>query len=109
MGFLLANKSYIENLPNYLDYADIFLFDLAIELYENIFINKYVIKLGKDKQAPYEPIHSLRLVEQKTSKIYIETDLKTGFIQLFKFIVGVPIFFNKIEIETFIFTSITKV
>lgn len=80
MDFLLTNKSPVQNLPKYLDYADIFLFNLAMELYENIYINKHVIELEKDKQASYEPIHSLGLVEQETLKIYIETYLKTGFI-----------------------------
>lgn len=36
---LLANKALIKVLPKYLDYIDIFLFDLIIELFENTSIN----------------------------------------------------------------------
>ena len=40
----------------YADYANIFSFDLAIELPKNTGINKYAIKLQADKQPPYRPI-----------------------------------------------------
>ena len=43
-------------LPKYTNYAEKFLFDLAIKLPENSSINEYSIKLIKDKQPPYWPI-----------------------------------------------------
>lgn len=72
-----------------------FSFELAIELPENTDINKYSIKLENDKQQPYGPIYSLRLVELEILKTYIEIYLETGFIQIFKTPAGVLILFNK--------------
>ena len=64
----------------YADYANVFSFDLAIELQENIGINKHAIKLEKRKQPPHGPIYSLGPVELETLKTSIKTHLKTGFI-----------------------------
>ena len=79
----------------YADYADIFSFDVAIELPENNNINKHAIELEVGKQPPYGPIYSLRLVKLKTIKTYIKTHLKTGFIQPSKSPAGAPILFDK--------------
>ena len=79
----------------YTDYADIFSFDLAMELPENTNINEYAIELQDNKQPFYEPIYSLGPVELETLKTYIETYLKTGFIQPSKFPAGAPILFDK--------------
>ena len=81
--------------PKYADYADVFSFDLAMELSENTGINKHAIKRQDGKQPPYGPIYSLRLVELETLKTYIKTHLKTGFIQPSKSSVGTPILFDK--------------
>ena len=81
--------------PKYVDYADIFSFDLTIELRENTGINGHAIKLEEDKQPFYEPIYSLEPVKLKTLKTYIKTHLKTGFIWPFKFPAGASILFNK--------------
>lgn len=91
---LLANKALTKVPSKYSDYADIFLFNRVMELSEKIDINKYAIKLLKGKQLPYRPIYSPRPVELEILKIYIETHLKTIFIQLFKSLVGAPIFFD---------------
>lgn len=40
--------------PKYIDYANIFSFDLAIELPENIDINKQAIKLKNSKKLLYK-------------------------------------------------------
>ncbi len=64
----------------YFDYVDIFLFDLAMELPENIGINEYVIKLIDEKQPFYRPIYILNLVKLETLKTYIKTYLKIGFV-----------------------------
>lgn len=53
---------------------------MAIELPENININKYVIMLIRDKQPPYRPIYALSLVKLEVLKAYIKTYLKIGFI-----------------------------
>ena len=66
-----------------------------VELLKYIRINNYIIKLKKGKQLFFNPIYSLRLVELKILKIYIKTNLTNIFIQLFKFLVKVFIFFNQ--------------
>ena len=50
----------------YVNYVDIFSFNLAMELRENTGINKHAIKLEKGKQPPYRPIYSLGPIEQET-------------------------------------------
>lgn len=66
-----------------------------MELSENIGINRHTIKLVEGKQPPYYLIYILNLVELETLKAYIETHLKTDFIQPSKSLVGAPIFFDK--------------
>ncbi len=66
-----------------------------MELPKKTGMNKHAIELIEGKQPPYEPIYALSLVELKTLKTYIETYLKTGFIQPSKSSTGAPIFFDK--------------
>ena len=66
-----------------------------MELPEITGIKEYAIELVKDNQPPYSPIYSLGPVVLKTLKAYIETHLKTGFIQPFKSLTNAPILFDK--------------
>ncbi len=66
-----------------------------MELPENTNMNEHAIKLIKGKQPSYEPIYTLSPVELETLKTYIETHLKTGFIQPSKSPSGAPILFDK--------------
>ena len=91
---LTQNEAPTKVLPKYADYADVFWFDLAMELLENTGINKHAIKLPNGKQLAYGPIYSLAPVELETLKAYIETYLKTGFIQPSKSPAGAPILFD---------------
>ena len=77
---LIQDKALTKVPLKYADYADVFSFDLAMELSENTGINEYAIELQDGKQLPYGPIYSLGPVELKTLKTYIENHLKTGFI-----------------------------
>ncbi len=95
VGLLLADKALSKILSEYLDYNNVFSFDRTMELPENTSMNKYTIKLVKDKQPLYELIYSLGLVKLETLKTYIETHLKTGFIQSSKSPTGSPIFFDQ--------------
>ena len=95
ISVLIQDEAPTKVLPKYADYTYIFLFDLAIELPENTGINKHAIELQDGKQPLYKPIYSLGRVELETLKTYIETHLKTGFIQPSKSPVGAPILFNK--------------
>ena len=74
------NKVFIKIPANCFDYANVFSVDLAMELSENTNINKYVIKLIKEKQSLHGIIYTLNLRKQEILKAYINTDLKTGFI-----------------------------
>ena len=46
---LLVKKALIKNPSKYINYTNIFLFYLILELFENTIINKFVIKLVKNK------------------------------------------------------------
>lgn len=71
-------------LAEYLDYIKVFLKEFVIKLYECFDINKYLINLESSKLPPYGLIYSLKPVEFKTLKTYIETNLGNDFIRLFK-------------------------
>ena len=53
---LKQDKAPTKILFKYTDYADVFSFDLAMELPENTGINKHTIKLEKGKQPSYGSI-----------------------------------------------------
>lgn len=95
VAFLQVNKAFTEIVFEHLDYANIFLANLAIELLEHKSINNHSIKLVKSKKFSYEMICSLGLVELKTLKTYIETYLKVEFIWPFNFSVGASILFDQ--------------
>ena len=58
-------------------------------------MNKHAIELIKGKQPPYGLIYALSPEELEILKAYIDIYLKTGFIQLSKFLAGALIFFDK--------------
>lgn len=66
-----------------------------MELLENTGINKHDIKLIKEKQLLYGPIHTLSQVELETLQAYIKTHLQTGLIQSFTSLLSTHIFFKK--------------
>ena len=90
---LLAEKVRI--LDEYSDFADVFSEEKTLVLPERTEFNEHAIDLKDGKQPPYGPIYSLGLVELETLKTYIETHLKTGFIQPSKSPAGAPILFDK--------------
>ena len=95
LAALQQDKAPTEIPSEYIDYADVFSPDLAMQLPENTGINEHAIELVEGKQPPYGPIYSLGPVELETLKAYIETYLKTGFIRPSKSPAGSPIFFDK--------------
>ena len=76
-------------------YNNVFLAENTTELLENTGMNKHTIELEEGKQPLFEPIYSLKLVELKTLKTYIEISLANGFIRPFKFSVRASILFDK--------------
>ena len=93
IALLLTKK--VKILNKYLDPADVFSEEKALVLLEYTDINKHAIELENDKQPPYGSIYSLGLVELEILKTYIETHLKTGFIQPFNSPVDTLILFDK--------------
>lgn len=79
----------------YSNYADVFSPEAAAELPEHTGMNDHAIELEEGKQPPYGPIYSLGPVKLETSKTYIETNLKNGFIRPSKSPAGVPILFDR--------------
>lgn len=66
-----------------------------MELPENTDINEHTIEPVGDKQPFYGSIYALSAVKLETLKIYIETHLKTEFIQSSKSSASAPILFDK--------------
>ncbi len=66
-----------------------------MELLENTRMNPHAIELIDEKQPPYGLIYVLSLVELETSKTYIKTHLKTGFLRPSKSPADAPIQFDK--------------
>ena len=91
LALLLAKKVTVST--KYSDFANVFLEKLANIFSKRTRANKHAIKLEKGKHPPYEPIYSLRPVEFKTLKTYIEINLANGFIRTSKSPVGIPILF----------------
>ncbi len=92
---MLADKASIKALSKYLHYADVFLFELAIELPKNTNIDEHAMELVEGKQLSFGLFYSPGPVELETLKAYIKLYLKIGFIQPFKSFADAFIFFNQ--------------
>ena len=90
---LIADKALVTIFAEYSNFTDVFSFKFAAELSKYTGINDHSIELIDDQQPPYGPIYSLKPVELKTQKTYIEVNLANGFIRPFKSPVGAPILF----------------
>ena len=90
----MANEASISISTEYSDFADVFSLELALELLEYTRIHNHAIKVVDDWQPSYRPIYSLRPIELKTLKTYIETNLPYGFIKPSKSPVEILIFFD---------------
>ena len=77
----------------YFDFSNIFSSNSAAGLPEHTKINDYLINLLNDKQALYRPIYILELIELKTLKTYIKSNLASKFIRLSKSPFGALILF----------------
>lgn len=95
LAALQQNKTFIQILPEYANYADVFFIHLMIKLSEITSINKHAIELFESKQPSYRLIYIVNPVDLETLKIYIKTYLKTGFICLCKSSASASISFYK--------------
>ena len=91
--FLLTKKVTI--LEEYFNFANVFLKEKTLILSKQTKLNKHAIKLEVGIQPLYGLFYSLRRVELKTLKTYIETHLKTRFIWLSKSLADALILFDK--------------
>lgn len=80
LAALQLDMTTTKNFSRYVDYADVFSSDLAIELLKNTNMNEHIIKLIESKQPSYKLTYSPSLVELETLKACIETYPKTKFI-----------------------------
>ena len=71
-------------LAKYSNFSNVFSTASAVELPEYTRINNHFINLLDDKQLPYGPIYSLRLVELEILKTYIKANLASSFSKLSK-------------------------
>ena len=95
IALLKAEEAPVTVPAEYSDSIDVFSEKLAAVLPEHTEINTYAIELEEGKQPLYRLIYSLDPVELEILKTYIETHLKTGFIQPSKSLIGTLILFNK--------------
>ena len=93
IAFLFIKEVKIPD--EYLDFTNIFFEEKALVLHKCTKLNEHAIDLENSEQPPYGPIYSLDLVELETLKTYIETHLKTGFIQPSKSPASALILFDK--------------
>ena len=77
----------------YSKFSNIFSLDSTVELSKYIKINYHPINLLNDKQPSYCLIYSLRPVELKTLKTYIEDNLASSFITPSKTLANISILF----------------
>ena len=95
VGPLLFDEAPTEVPVEYSNYSNVFLTENVAELPENTGMNEYAIELEEGKQPLFGPIYSLDLVELKTLKTYIKTNLVNGFIWPSKSPARVSILFNR--------------
>lgn len=73
IALLLAKK--VSVWAKYLDFTNVFLKKLVVELFKHFTINKYFINLELGKKLFYNLISSLKLVDLEIFNIYIEINL----------------------------------
>lgn len=93
IAFLKADKVFTSIFSKFFDCADVFSKDLVAKLWEYTRIDNYTINLVEDQQPPYNLIYNLRLIELKTLKTYIKTNLANGFKKPSKSLTNIFIIF----------------
>ena len=81
---LIAKEAPTKILAKYLDFADIFSLDLASKFLKHTGINNHAIEGVNGQQPFYGLFYSLKPIELKTLKAYIQTNLANNFIRSFK-------------------------
>lgn len=99
ISLLLAEK--ITFLDIYLDFDNIYLKKLFVELFKRSYNNKHTIDLEIIKVSSYKLIYSLDLIKFKILKIYIKINCANGFIYEFECSTRAIILFFKKLISNF--------
>ena len=92
---LIANKTLVIILAEHSDFEDMFCKESTAMLSKHTKVNTYAIDTEEGKQLLYGLIYSLGLVELKTFKTYIKTNLANYFICFLKSPVSATILFDK--------------
>ena len=82
IAHLKPDKVFIKVFNKYANFIDVFSSKLVTKFSKYIGINDYAIKLINDWQFLYDFIYSLRPIELKILKTYIQDNLLNGFIKL---------------------------
>ena len=92
---LKADEALTKVFNKFADSANLFLLNLIAKFLKHKEIINHIIKLIDDKQPLYYFIYSLGLIELKTLKTCIETNLANGFIKSSKSLTSISIVFDK--------------
>lgn len=92
---LIAIKAFVTILAEYLNFEDIFFKKSAVILPKYTKINTYTINPEEGNKSSYKFIYSLKLMELKILKTYIEINLANDFIHSSKSPVSASILFEK--------------
>lgn len=95
IAHLKADEASVEVSNKYVDFANVLLPKLAVELYKHMAINDHEIELIYNWQSFYSAIYNLGPVELATLKTYIKINLASNFIRSSKSLARAPIFFYK--------------
>ena len=91
IALLLGKKVTVS--AKYSDFTNVFSEKLENVFSKHIKVSKYAIELEKGKQPLNLPIYSLKVVEFKIFKTYMETNLANGFIGASKLLTNTLILF----------------
>ena len=91
IALLMSEKTGIP--AEYSDFSNIFSSDSPVELQKQTWINDHPINQLDNKQPPYGPIYSLESVKLEILKLYIKTNLASGFTRPSKYSADAPILF----------------
>lgn len=100
VAFLKADEVFTSVFAKFPDFTDVFSKDLVPKLLKYIMIDNYTINLVEGQQTPYNLIYSLRLIELKTLKTYIQS-LANGFKKPSKSLANAFILFIKKPEDSF--------
>ena len=95
------NEAPTKILSKYANYADIFSFDLAMELPKNVAISKHAIELQDGKQPSYKPIFSLGLWSWRPLRFTLKLIWEPGLFDLLNLLQVLSFYLIKSQTKAF--------